>query len=129
MDDYDIATCATEHADKVLRASGSALKHYTTPAVRKAILSAMLDAIEEAYREGAKFAETHCAATIAAQAAEIERLREAAANQNAAIAEYYRYWTGGETRGSYDGKPERNALWASMYKARAVLATSQVRHD
>ena len=69
------------------------------------------------------------AATIAAQAAENERLREAAANQNAAIAEYYRYWTGGETRGSYDGKPERNALWASMYKARAVLATSQVRHD
>jgi len=68
-------------------------------------------------------------ATIAAQAAEIERLREAAANQNAAIAEYYRYWTGGETRGSYDGKPERNALWASMHKARAVLATSQVRHD
>ena len=69
------------------------------------------------------------AATIAAQAAENERLRAAAANQNAAIAEYYRYWTGGETRGSYDGKPERNALWASMHKARAVLATSQVRHD
>ena len=72
---------------------------------------------------------TEAAATIAAQTAEIEQLRAAAANQNAAIAEYYRYWTGGETRGSYDGKPERNALWASMYKARAVLATSQVRHD
>jgi len=105
MDDYDIATCATEHADKVLRASGSALKHYTTPAVKKAILSAMLDAIEEAYREGAKFAGTRYATTIAAQAAELQRLRAAAANQNAAIAEYYRYWTGGETRFTKTGSP------------------------
>ncbi len=53
---YDIANAATEHADKVLRASGSGLKNYTMPATRKAILSAMLDAIEEAYRAGADFA-------------------------------------------------------------------------
>ena len=47
----------------------------------------------------------------------IEALREA----EAAIAEYYRYWTGGETRGSYDGKPERQGLWNARYKARAIL--------
>ncbi|MFY0735665.1 hypothetical protein [Aurantimonas sp. NFXS3] len=41
-----------------------------------------------------------------------------------AISEYYRYWTGGETRGSYDGKPERAGLWKAMYGARAALVTT-----
>lgn len=53
--------------------------------------------------------------------AEVERLREAVAVSNTAMAEYYRYWTGGETRGSYDGKPEREGLWRAMYKTRAAL--------
>lgn len=53
----------------------------------------------------------------------IEALREA----EAAIAEYYRYWTGGETRGSYDGKPERQGLWNARYKARAIL-TKEAGH-
>lgn len=51
----------------------------------------------------------------------IEALREA----EAAIAEYYRYWTGGETRGSYDGKPERQGLWNARYKARAILTKAE----
>lgn len=38
-----------------------------------------------------------------------------------AISEYYRYQYGGEMRGSYDGKPERDGLWKAMYQARAVL--------
>ncbi|MBC2887234.1 hypothetical protein H7Q97_17785 [Ochrobactrum sp. CM-21-5] len=47
--------------------------------------------------------------------------RKALEATHEAISEYYRYQTGGEMRGSYDGKPERNALWKSMYKARAAL--------
>lgn len=52
-----------------------------------------------------------------------EKVLEAALKdaQNA-IAEYYRYWTGGETRGSYDGKPERANLWKAGHKARTALA-------
>lgn len=47
-----------------------------------------------------------------------------------AIAEYYRYWTGGETRGSYDGKPERNGLWEARQKARAAIAAAKgASHD
>ena len=63
----------------------------------------------------------HREAAEAPLRAEVERLREAVAASNAAIAEYYRYWTGGETRGSYDGKPEREGLWRAMYKTRAAL--------
>lgn len=39
-----------------------------------------------------------------------------------AIAEFYRYHTGGETRGSYDGRPEREGLWKAMRAARSTLA-------
>ena len=48
----------------------------------------------------------------------VEALRKA----ESAIAEYYRYWTGGETRGSYDGKPERQGLWEAQRDARAALS-------
>ena len=48
----------------------------------------------------------------------VEALRKA----ESAIAEYYRYWTGGETRGSYDGKPERRGLWEAQRDARAALS-------
>jgi len=56
-DDFDLAAEVTNHADKVLKASGSALKHYTMPSAKRAILSAMMDAMEAAYRAGANFAE------------------------------------------------------------------------
>jgi hypothetical protein len=53
--------------------------------------------------------------------AENERLREALVATEGAISEYYRYWTGGEMRGSYDGKPERAGLWKAQQRARAAL--------
>lgn len=53
----DIAERCLHHADMILRASGSGLRHYTMAATRNAILSAMIDAYEEAYRAGAKRAE------------------------------------------------------------------------
>jgi hypothetical protein len=52
-------------------------------------------------------------------------LLEALKAAESAIAEYYRYWTGGETRGSYDGKPERAGLWEAQRKARASIAQTQ----
>lgn len=53
--------------------------------------------------------------------ADNKRLREALGTSEAAISEFYRYQYGGEMRGSYDGKPERDGLWKAMYKARAAL--------
>ncbi len=58
---------------------------------------------------------------VATLLADRERLREALSTSHAAMAEYYRYFTGGETKGSYDGKPERSNLWKAMYAARAAL--------
>ena len=63
---------------------------------------------------------------IAELEAEVVRLREALVATEGAIAEYYRYWTGGEMRGSYDGKPERASLWKSRQTARTALGAS---HD
>lgn len=61
----------------------------------------------------------------------IERLEEkigsletALRTAESAIAEFHRYWHGGEMRGSYDGRPERDGLWKAMYGARSVLANS-----
>lgn len=57
---------------------------------------------------------------------ELKRQRDAALAAlkvaNDAIAEYIRYLDGGEIRGSYDGKPERQGLREAHYKARQVLA-------
>jgi hypothetical protein len=50
--------------------------------------------------------------------------REALQKAHDAIAEYYRYWTGGETRGSYDGKPERAGLWEAQRAARTALSSN-----
>ena len=62
--------------------------------------------------------------------AKIDRLVTALDAAEKAIAEYYRYWTGGETRGSYDGKPERAGLWKAQSQARATLAALKDRtHD
>lgn len=54
----DAMVAAVErHADLILKASGSSLRHYTLPANRRAILSAVMDLYEEAYRTGAAFGE------------------------------------------------------------------------
>ena len=50
---YDIAGAAERHADLILRASGSALRNYEMPSNRKAILSAVIDCMEESYKAGA----------------------------------------------------------------------------
>lgn len=51
-----IVEAVERHADLILRASGSALRNYTLPANRRAILAAVIDCYEEAYRAGAAFA-------------------------------------------------------------------------
>lgn len=56
MDD-SIVERAKFHADAILTAAGSGLRNYTMDGTRKAILSATLDAYEEAFRAGAAFAE------------------------------------------------------------------------
>lgn len=56
-----IAAAAERHAEAILRASGSSLRNYTMPTTRRAILSAVLDCYEEAYREGAAFATAYAA--------------------------------------------------------------------
>lgn len=58
---------------------------------------------------------------IDALQARVAELEAGLRRSEAAASEYYRYWTGGEMRGSYDGKPERSELWASMWAARALL--------
>lgn len=72
-------------------------------------------------------------ATLEAQLAEAREenlsLRGALKLANNAIAEYYRYWTGGETRGSYDGKPERNGLWSVQRIIVATLSKIGGNHD
>lgn len=51
-----IAEAVERHADLILKASGSALRHYDPKGrPRRAILAAVLDLYEEAYRTGAKF--------------------------------------------------------------------------
>lgn len=52
---------------------------------------------------------------------EIKAVREALTTANDAIAEYLRYLDGGEMRGSYDGKPERDGLRRASYATRAAL--------
>ena len=52
-------------------------------------------------------------------------LREVLQVADAAIAEMFRYFDGGETRGSYDGKPERNQLRKAGYLTRQALSRTQ----
>jgi hypothetical protein len=58
-------------------------------------------------------------------AEEIARLREALKVAEDAINEQFRYWDGGETRGSYDGKPERHGLRRAQAIARAASEQGQ----
>lgn len=48
-----IAARVEHHADAILRAAGSGLRHYSMDGTRRAILSATMDCYEEAYRAGA----------------------------------------------------------------------------
>ena len=58
-------------------------------------------------------------ATLIAAAPELlEALRVA----DAAIKEMFRYYDGGETRGSYDGKPERAQLRKAGYATSRAIA-------
>lgn len=52
-----MADTVKSHADLILRASGSGLRNYTMVSTRNAILSAVMDLYEEAYRAGADFAD------------------------------------------------------------------------
>ena len=71
--------------------------------------------------------EDEAAARIAHLEAEVERLREAVVVCDAAIREMFRYYDGGETRGSYDGKPERAQLRKAGYAARAALKSTEAK--
>ena len=59
---------------------------------------------------------------MTAYRAENELLREVVKVADDAINEMFRYFDGGETRGSYDGKPERAQLRKAGYAARNALA-------
>lgn len=48
---------------------------------------------------------------------------DAAKKAEDAMREMFRYFDGGETRGSYDGKPERAGLRNAWYGLRSALAT------
>jgi len=60
-------------------------------------------------------------AAIASLQADNEALRAVLAVADTAINEMFRYYDGGEARGSYDGKPERNQLRKAGYAVRAAL--------
>ncbi len=48
----DIADRVREHAEKIMKAAGSSLRHYETQS-KADILAAVMDCFEEAYRAGA----------------------------------------------------------------------------
>lgn len=52
----------------------------------------------------------------------LKRYREALATASDGINEMFRYYDGGETRGSYDGRPERDKLRRAGYAVRQALA-------
>lgn len=61
-------------------------------------------------------------AALASQPSERERELEGALRlADAAIKEWFRYLHGGEMRGSYDGKPERDGLRKAGYAATRAL--------
>lgn len=51
----DIADRVREHAEKIMKAAGSSLRHYETRS-KAEILAAVMDCYEDAYRAGAAFA-------------------------------------------------------------------------
>lgn len=59
--------------------------------------------------------------TILSALRSVPELVEALKTADDAIREMFRYYDGGEMRGSYDGKPERNQLRKAGYITRAAL--------
>lgn len=62
---------------------------------------------------------------LAALRTEVERKDKALREAGGAIAEYFRYLNGGETRGSYDGKPEREGLRKAGYAVSRALSPAK----
>ena len=62
---------------------------------------------------------------LEALSAEVEMYRGALATCDDAIREYFRYFHGGEMRGSYDGKPERAQLQKAGHAAFQALKGAQ----
>jgi len=63
VESENMAAAIERHADLILRASGSGLRNYTMHKTRAAILMAVADLYEEAYRAGALFADGRAKAT------------------------------------------------------------------
>ena len=63
--------------------------------------------------------------TLQTGRAAVAELAEALQEADAAIKEWFRYLHGGEMRGSYDGKPEREMLRKAGYRASAILSRHQ----
>lgn len=55
MTSDEMAVAVLEHAEKIMKAAGSSLRHYETRS-KTGILSAVMDCFEEAYRAGAAYA-------------------------------------------------------------------------
>jgi len=79
--------------------------------------------LPEVYR--LRRASPQAADEIARLREERRRLVEALKVADDAIKEMFRYYDGGETRGSYDGKPERAQLRKAGYATRAMIAALQ----
>lgn len=92
----------TPPIDYVIAEDGGRMVHRPEPDI------AMAELLEEA------------ATALSAERAAHAEARKALEQAGDAIDEFYRYWTGGEQRGSYDGKPERDGLWKAMYEVRAA---------
>ena len=79
--------------------------------------------VEECFLDSFLFAKA--ADRLEALSAEVEMYRGALATCDDAIREYFRYFHGGEMRGSYDGKPERAQLQKAGHAAFQALKGAQ----
>ncbi|AMX93658.1 MULTISPECIES: hypothetical protein [Mesorhizobium] len=75
----------------------------------------------DADRSAARAGQQVAAIRAKAAEADLARARKALETADAAIAEYVRYLDGGQMRGSYDGKPERDGLRKAGYIVRAAI--------
>lgn len=81
--------------------------------------------LSEAIAAWNRRADTQAADEIARLREERRGLVEALKVADDAIKEMFRYYDGGETRGSYDGKPERAQLRKAGYATSAMIAALQ----
>jgi len=54
-----IEQAVRKHAERIMNAAGSSLRHYSVYGTQERILAAVIDCYEEAYRAGADFARQH----------------------------------------------------------------------